>query len=95
MMKMFAKHFKLPEQASYLRHNIVRAGVGTPHRMSQLAEVGALSLSAARYIILDVAKDSKEQTIFDYEDICKELVQFIFVHCWSYIESGQLRLIWY
>jgi hypothetical protein len=36
--KLFAKHFKVPEQVEYLRTNDCRAAAGTPNRLVKLAD---------------------------------------------------------
>lgn len=59
--KLFAKHFKVPEQQALLTKTAPAIGVGTPHRLSQLAALGALKLDRLSLVLVDVALDAKQR----------------------------------
>ena len=59
--KLFAKHIKLGEQQKLLQHDVCHMAVGTPHRISQLAGLGDLSLQRASLIIIDAGLDIKSR----------------------------------
>lgn len=57
--KLFAKHFKISEQVNMLALESFPVAVGTPHRLSKLIEVGALSLRLTQLVLVDMQPDSK------------------------------------
>lgn len=57
--KLFAKHFKISEQVNTLAQESFPVAVGTPHRLSKLIEVGALSLRLTKLVLVDMQPDSK------------------------------------
>jgi hypothetical protein len=61
--KLFAKHFKVEEQVTFLAENYCHVAVGTPNRLSKLVELGALSLSKVRLVMVDMAKNEKKYTV--------------------------------
>jgi protein CMS1 len=61
--KLFAKHFKVEEQVSFLGEHFCHVAVGTPNRLSKLIELGALSLSKTRVLLIDMATDEKNFNI--------------------------------
>lgn len=64
--KLFARHFKADAQASWLKLQVAPIAVGTPHRLCQLIEMGALRLDDAEAIVIDHSwVDQKQRTIFD------------------------------
>ena len=64
--KLFAKHMKLEEQASFLASKRFLFAVGTPNRILKLLEMGALSLQQTRLVVLDSTwTDAKKRNIFD------------------------------
>lgn len=62
--KLFAKHIKIQEQIEYLNRDIYPISIGTPHRLHKLLELGALSLSKTRIVILDTQVDQKQFSLF-------------------------------
>ena len=60
-MKLFAKHFKVAEQQALLTKSAPAIAVGTPHRLAQLADLGALQLGRLRLVLIDVALDAKQR----------------------------------
>jgi len=64
VLKLFAKHQKVPEQAAELRSTKAGVVVGTPNRLHRLLDDGALNLSDCRVLLLDSAhKDAKTFTL--------------------------------
>lgn len=67
--KLFARHFKVAEQESFLRNNVCPVAVGTPQRVHDLLEKGdeaTLKLSNLRALILDASwTDAKMRTLLD------------------------------
>lgn len=59
VVKLFAKHFKIREQVNMLALESFPVAVGTPHRLSKLIEVGALSLRLTQLVLVDMQPDSK------------------------------------
>lgn len=57
--KLFAKHFKISEQVNMLALESFPVAIGTPHRLSKLIEVGALSLRLTQLVLVDMQPDSK------------------------------------
>jgi hypothetical protein len=74
--KLFAKHLKVAEQVEALKKHHALA-VGTPARLSKLMEAGALSLSATRVVVLDMAKDSKQFDLLSLPDVAKDTALFL------------------
>ncbi|KIY65043.1 hypothetical protein CYLTODRAFT_76772 [Cylindrobasidium torrendii FP15055 ss-10] len=77
--KLFARHFKLHEHASYLLKTKVGAAVGTPGRVGKLlTETESLSTTALSHIILDVTlRDAKERTLFDIPETRDEVFKTV------------------
>jgi len=71
--KLFAKHFKVQEQIDILGHTHFPIAVGTPNRMLKLIELGALSTSAAKLFLLDMAHDQKGFNILTMKDVKADL----------------------
>ena len=59
--KLFAKHFKVPEQQEVLEKEAVGIACGTPHRLCKLADLDALKLDNLRLLVLDVHLDAKQR----------------------------------
>lgn len=62
--KLFAKHIKIQEQIEYLNKDVYPIAIGTPHRLHKLLELGALSLSKTRLVIMDSQLDQKQFSLF-------------------------------
>ena len=64
--KLFARHFKADAQASWLKAQVAPIAVGTPHRLRQLIDMGALRLDDTAALVIDHSwVDQKQRTIFD------------------------------
>jgi len=57
--KLFGKHLKLEDQQKALEETVYALSVGTPARLKKLMEVGSLSLTATRLVVLDMHQDAK------------------------------------
>jgi len=90
--KLFAKHLKLEEQEKWLRR-IVKIGVGTPRRVSDLINKGALSLESCEHLILDAShKDVKNYTLLSNAAMRTEFMDFYYKHCHSRVLAGKFKL---
>lgn len=64
--KLFARHFKLNEQVSWLQSQATPIAVGTPHRVQALLEHDALHLEHLRCLLVDTSwTDAKQRAILD------------------------------
>ncbi len=59
--KLFAKHFKVEEQRADLERRRLAVAVGTPNRLTKLADLGALKLERLRLVAIDVHLDAKQR----------------------------------
>ena len=78
--KLFAKHFSVEEQRTYLGENEVRVAVGTPHRLSALMADGSISLSHLKLVILDVKPDAKGRNLVESNDTSRDLSVLLHNH---------------
>ncbi|CAM9242100.1 unnamed protein product [Chrysoparadoxa australica] len=81
VLKLFAKHMNVEEQAKMLRKSKFSLAVGTPGRIKRLAETGALSLKATQLLVLDLEKNVKGFSVLDIkgvaEDLCGMLADYV------------------
>ncbi|KAL1998604.1 hypothetical protein VTN02DRAFT_5908 [Thermoascus thermophilus] len=76
--KLFAKHIKLEEAQQFLQRARVGIGVGTPVRLIDLIESGALKLEALERIVIDGSYiDQKKRGIFDMKETHLPLLQLL------------------
>ncbi|PKS09371.1 hypothetical protein jhhlp_003985 [Lomentospora prolificans] len=76
--KLFAKHMKVEEQVSFLGKSRTGIGVGTPARLSDLIENGALSLSHLRRVVVDASHvDQKKRGVMDMKDTMIPLARLL------------------
>ncbi len=61
VVKLFAKHLKVPEQQKHLESSPVGIGCGTPNRVLKLADMDALKLDRLRLLVLDMKLDAKQR----------------------------------
>jgi protein CMS1 len=67
--KLFAKHIKLAEAVSFLEKHRTGLAVGTPARLIDLLENGALSVAHLRRIVVDASHiDQKKRGVLDMPD---------------------------
>ncbi|ORY21419.1 U3-containing 90S pre-ribosomal complex subunit-domain containing protein [Naematelia encephala] len=78
--KLFAKHFKLADQVTYLSKTNVSIAVGTPARVAKLVEQDALKITQDTIILLDASfLDSKKRTLLTLPESRTELWKSLFV----------------
>ncbi|KAL2161301.1 hypothetical protein VTH06DRAFT_8521 [Thermothelomyces fergusii] len=76
--KLFAKHFKLEEQVSFLQKSRTGIAVGTPQRLIDLIEHGALSIKDLRRIVVDASHiDQKKRGIVDMRETMLPLAKLL------------------
>ncbi|KAM3499267.1 hypothetical protein MY10362_007465 [Beauveria mimosiformis] len=76
--KLFAKHMKVDEQVTFLNKTRVSIAVGTPARLSELIDNGALSLEGLHRIVVDASHiDQKKRGVMDMKDTMMPLAKFI------------------
>ncbi len=73
--KLFAKHFKVEEQVEMLK-SFMPLGVGTPNRLTKLADIGALNMDHIKLVVLDMHRDVKKCCILDLADVRDDLMLF-------------------
>ncbi|KAK0749562.1 U3-containing 90S pre-ribosomal complex subunit-domain containing protein [Schizothecium vesticola] len=76
--KLFAKHFKVEEQVSFLQKHNTGIAVGTPQRLIDLIENGSLSLASLKRLVVDASHiDSKKRGIVDMRETMMPLVKLL------------------
>ncbi|PFH59607.1 hypothetical protein XA68_12094 [Ophiocordyceps unilateralis] len=76
--KLFAKHFKVQEQVEFLRSKVTGIGVGTPARLAELIDNGALSVDGLRRLVVDASHiDQKKRGVTDMKDTAIPLARFL------------------
>ena len=75
--KLFAKHIKVQEHIELLGQQDYPIAIGTPNRLNKLLELGALSLSKCRLVLVDAHKNQKQFSVMTEPDISKDFQQFI------------------
>ncbi|GAD92199.1 hypothetical protein AOR_1_206084 [Paecilomyces variotii No. 5] len=76
--KLFAKHIKLEEAKQFCERARMGFGVGTPVRLSDLIDSGALKLTEVKRIVIDASHiDQKQRGIFDMKEIYLPLLKLL------------------
>ncbi|KIW96527.1 uncharacterized protein Z519_03596 [Cladophialophora bantiana CBS 173.52] len=76
--KFIAKHMKLEMNVEFLQKNKVGIAIGTPERMYQLMEAGAMKTEALQRIVVDGSyKDEKKNTIFTIGQIFQPMIALL------------------
>jgi protein CMS1 len=78
LAKLFGKHIKITEQIEILSKSYYPIVIGTPHRLHQLAELGALSLNKTQLFFIDFTADSKTFTILTLPGVNQDFGKFLF-----------------
>ncbi|RKP09218.1 U3-containing 90S pre-ribosomal complex subunit-domain containing protein [Thamnocephalis sphaerospora] len=92
--KLFAKHFKVPEQVEHLKRNICRAAAGTPNRLAKLADdETALHVGRLELVVLDRHRDAKQRSMFDIPEVRADLVAMLDGAIGARVRSGQAKLV--
>lgn len=86
--KLFAKHFKLAEQAKFLKKTVVHIAVGTPKRLTQLLDSGCLHLDAVKHVVIDWShRDVKQRRIIDMRETRTDLMDLLCRHVIPHVKS--------
>lgn len=76
--KMIAKHMKLKENIEYLAKTRVGVAVGTPARIKDLVEAGALKMSEVKRLVFDLSYlDEKRRGLLDMKDVLEAVLGLI------------------
>lgn len=76
--KLFAKHIKKEEAVQQLKRDKVNIGVGTPQRIMDLIDDGALSIAKLDRIVVDGSHiDQKKRGVLDMKELQIPLVQLL------------------
>lgn len=77
--KLFAKHFKLADQVSFLASHRSPIAIGTPARILRLGQEPSkpIDFEKITHIIIDTARDAKDRTVFDVPEVRKELIDLM------------------
>lgn len=76
--KLFAKHIKLKEAIETVKMTRINIGVGTPQRLIDLLEDGALSIEHLERVVVDASHiDQKKRGILDMKETQTPLVQLL------------------
>ncbi|KAF5969723.1 hypothetical protein FCOIX_10765 [Fusarium coicis] len=76
--KLFAKHMKVEEQVKFLQNHRTGICVGTPARLMDLIDNGALSLDSLKRLVVDASHiDQKKRGVMDMKDTMMPLARFL------------------
>ena len=75
--KLFAKHIKIQQQIDYLLSQEYPIAIGTPNRLNKLIELGALSLSKSRIVLIDTYTDKKDFSVMTLPLVCDDFQLFM------------------
>ncbi|OTA27806.1 hypothetical protein BTJ68_10404 [Hortaea werneckii EXF-2000] len=76
--KLFAKHIKLGEAIETVKNSRIGIGVGTPQRIIDLLDNGALKLDNLERIVLDASHiDAKKRGVLDMQDTQPQVVKLL------------------
>lgn len=74
----FAKHMKVEEQVKFLKSKRAGIAVGTPSRLMELIDNGALSVDLLTQIVVDASHiDQKKRGVLDMKDTMLPLAKFL------------------
>lgn len=76
--KLFAKHIKLPDAVKFLKSNRTGIAVGTPARLKDLMDDGALQVDRLERIVVDASHiDVKKRGILENQDVQVPLILWL------------------
>ncbi|MCJ1427426.1 hypothetical protein MMC29_005329 [Sticta canariensis] len=76
--KLFAKHIKLKDAINYVKKTRIGIGAGTPSRILDLFNAGALCFEKLERVVIDCSHiDVKKRCIFDMRETQKPLMQLL------------------
>jgi len=90
ILKLFAKHLKVPEQQRQLDETQTNVVVGTPNRVEKLVELGNLNLDRCECIFIDMSLDAKNFCFFDIADV--RLSFFNFYHKYVHGKMDKIKI---
>lgn len=95
VVKLFAKHFKIEQQAVFLRKNKTGFGVGTPHRVKELITTGGLKLDNLVRLVIDGSYlDEKKLGIWGHQEVFKGMLEILKMDAVKKrIEAGELKVV--
>jgi protein CMS1 len=93
--KLFAKHFKIEQQAVFLRKTNVGFGVGTPDRVKKLIEAGALKTGRLERIVVDGSYlDEKKRGFWNMAELFMPMLDLLKMkEVQKKLEPGELQVI--
>jgi protein CMS1 len=93
--KLFAKHFKIEQQAVFLRKTRVGFGVGTPDRVKKLIEAGALKTERLERIVVDGSYlDEKKRGFWNMAELFMPMLDLLKMkEVQKKLEAGELQVI--
>ena len=93
--KLFAKHFKIEQQAVFLRKTRVGFGVGTPDRIVKLIETKALKIDSLARIVVDGSfLDEKNRGFWNMAEVFKPMLSLLKMkEVQEKIEAEELRVM--
>ncbi|KAL2439229.1 Protein CMS1 [Exophiala dermatitidis] len=76
--KLIAKHMKLKDNVEYMQKTRVGIAIGTPGRLKDLIDAGALKTRGIRRIVVDGSyRDQKKRTIFEMDELFRPLLTLL------------------
>lgn len=76
--KLFAKHIKVAEAVTFLKNNRTGMAVGTPKRIEDVMDDGALQVDRLERIVIDASHiDQKKRGILEMKETHGPLVQLL------------------
>jgi hypothetical protein len=78
--KLFAKHMKAEEQASFMKKNAPTLAVGTPNRIQKLAQAGALEgflADSSALLVFDLHEDVKGYQVLTLPVVSSDCFAFL------------------
>jgi hypothetical protein len=96
LIKLFAKHLKKKDQIEQLRERVHVLGVGTPSRVAQLMEEGALNAEEVKCVVFDMLPGKKPFCVLDEKIVSKDAFKLFREFILPQVEKGTCKLaLWY
>eukprot|EP00118_Oscarella_pearsei_P026600 m.835 g.835 ORF g.835 m.835 type:complete len:228 (+) comp4982_c0_seq1:28-711(+) len=91
--KLFAKHFKVEAQMSYLATHMCNIAVGTPNRLTNLIEKDGLKLESLKYFVIDWTwQDKKQRTIANLPELSQDLSTLLSSNILPLVKRKQVQI---
>lgn len=76
--KLIAKHMKLKDNVDFIQKTKVGIAIGTPGRLKDLIDAGAIKTKSIRRIIVDGSyRDQKKRTVFEMDELFRPLLALL------------------